>query len=124
MHKIHEDQGGIGCNGHVGEMSLDARRVGSSVGGRKTKWGGLDGWGGIGKTTGSPLMAFIFCGDGKRGWELSGGTGGSRGHGKWRTIANSILASSVVKRKFCPVCWLLVQTLCALFPTSQNCPGA
>ena len=99
MHKIHEDQGGIGCNGHVGEMSLDGRRVGSSVGGRKTKWGGLDGWGGIGKTTGSPLMAFIFCGDGKRGWELSGGTGGSRGHGKWRTIANSILASSVVKRK-------------------------
>ena len=93
-------------------MSLDERRAGSSAGGRKTTWGGLDGWGGIGKTTtASSLMAFIFCGDGKIGWELSGGTGGSRDHGKLRTFEIIFRAFRVVKRKFCPVCWLLVWTL-------------
>ena len=62
----------MGSKGHMEGICLDCRRASWSAGGRKTVWGRLDGFG-IGKTTESPLMAFILHGDGKRGLRLRRG---------------------------------------------------
>lgn len=67
----------MGFQGQIGRLCLDWSRGGSSVGGRRTARGRLDGFG-IGgvrqRIKGSPLVALFSVPGGRRDSELGGGT--------------------------------------------------